>query len=42
MRLLLALLLVVLPPLAAADDQHVTVSLLSEYAGLVPGKTAWL
>ena len=42
MRLLLALLLVVLPPLAAADDEHVTVSLLSEYAALVPGKTAWL
>ena len=42
MRLFLASLLVVLPPLAMADDEHVTVSLLSEHAVLVPGKTAWL
>jgi len=42
MRSVLVLLLSITPLLAAADDEHVMVSLLSEHSALVPGKTAWL
>jgi thiol:disulfide interchange protein DsbD len=42
MRLMLAIIFATAPLLAAADDEHVTVSLVSEHAALVPGKTAWL
>lgn len=42
MRSILILLLAIAPPLAAADDEHVTLSLLGEHAALVPGKPAWL
>jgi len=42
MRSISILLLCLVPLLAAANDEHVKVSLLSEYAALVPGKTAWL
>jgi DsbC/DsbD-like thiol-disulfide interchange protein len=42
MRSIPILLLAIAPLLAAADDGHVTISLLSEHAALVPGKTLWL
>jgi DsbC/DsbD-like thiol-disulfide interchange protein len=42
MRSVFVLLLFIAPLLAAAEDEHVTLSLLSEHAALVPGKTAWL
>jgi DsbC/DsbD-like thiol-disulfide interchange protein len=42
MQLAFALLLMALPLLAFADDEHVNVTLLSESSALVPGATAWL
>jgi DsbC/DsbD-like thiol-disulfide interchange protein len=42
MRSVLVLLLSIGPVLAAADDEHVNLSLLSAHTALVPGKTSWL
>jgi thiol:disulfide interchange protein DsbD len=42
MHLVLTLVLATAPLLAAADDDHVKVSLLSEHDAVVPGTTAWI